>query len=182
MDQFLTRTVEGRDMPVFLKREITEQFPALKKGNLKHSEYAKKSVQELFSKELIRQSKQKLFNYCPSVVAYNDGKGHFRVEALPQEVQLSSLNAVCLTDINKDGKTDMLLGGNLYNFPPQFGRLDGSYGQVLLNNGKGGWKVEGPAETGVLMRGEVKDIREIGKKYIVITMNNERPLLFGIMR
>ena len=27
MDQFLTRTVEGRDVPVFLKREITDQFP-----------------------------------------------------------------------------------------------------------------------------------------------------------
>src|SRR5436190_2744776 len=29
-DQFLTRTVEGRDVPVFLKREITDQFPGLR--------------------------------------------------------------------------------------------------------------------------------------------------------
>ena len=27
MQQFLTRTVMGKDMPVFLKREITDQFP-----------------------------------------------------------------------------------------------------------------------------------------------------------
>ncbi|WP_162945072.1 FG-GAP repeat domain-containing protein, partial [Flavisolibacter nicotianae] len=48
VDQFLTRTVAGKDMPVFLKREITEQFPFLKKDNLKHSDYAKKSIQDLF--------------------------------------------------------------------------------------------------------------------------------------
>ena len=42
-DQFLTRTVDGQDVPVFLKREITDQFPGLKKDNLKHSEYAKKT-------------------------------------------------------------------------------------------------------------------------------------------
>ena len=53
IDQFLTRTVGGRDVPVFLKREITEQFPALKKGNLKHSDYAKKSIQDLFPASLL---------------------------------------------------------------------------------------------------------------------------------
>jgi hypothetical protein len=178
MDQFLTRTVEGRDMPVFLKREITEQFPALKKANLKHSEYAKKSVQELFSKELIKGSAQKIFNYCQSVVALNDGKGHFKVEALPQLVQLSGMNAVLLRDMNNDKRPDLVLGGNLYNFPPQFGRLDGSYGQVLLNDGKGNWKVMESKESGMLVRGEVKDIKYIGNRYIVMTLNNERPVVY----
>jgi hypothetical protein len=178
IDQFLTRTVEGRDMPVFLKREITEQFPALKKANLKHSEYAKKSVQELFSKELIKGSAQKIFNYCQSVVALNDGKGHFKVEALPQLVQLSGMNAVLLRDMNNDKRPDLVLGGNLYNFPPQFGRLDGSYGQVLLNDGKGNWKVVESKESGMLVRGEVKDIKYIGNRYIVMTLNNERPVVY----
>ena len=30
-EQFLTRSIDGKDMPVFLKREVTDQFPALKK-------------------------------------------------------------------------------------------------------------------------------------------------------
>ena len=51
--------------------------------------------------------------------------------------QLSSVNAIVLTDINNDNKPDLVLGGNMFGFPPQFGRLDGSYGHVLLNEGNG---------------------------------------------
>ncbi|HEX7904425.1 MAG TPA: VCBS repeat-containing protein, partial [Chitinophagaceae bacterium] len=117
MDQFLTRTWEQRDVPVFLKREITEQFPGLKKQNLRHSEYAKKTIQELFSKELIAGSQQKLFNYCKSIIAINEGDGKFRIEVLPLWVQLSSVNAVEIVDINGDKKEDLMLGGNKFVFP-----------------------------------------------------------------
>ncbi len=55
LDKFLTYTAEGRDKPVFLKKEITDQFPLLRKQNLKHAEYATKSIQELFSNELIEK-------------------------------------------------------------------------------------------------------------------------------
>ncbi|HET7898685.1 MAG TPA: FG-GAP-like repeat-containing protein, partial [Flavisolibacter sp.] len=136
-DQFLTRTVAGRDMPVFLKREITDQFPFLKKDNLRHSDYAKKSIQDLFGEEMLASAQQLAFNYAASVVALNQGNGKFSMQPLPVPVQLSSVNAICPTDINGDGAVDLLLGGNLFTFPPQFGRLDASYGHLLLNNGKG---------------------------------------------
>jgi hypothetical protein len=185
MDQFLTRTVAKRDMPVFLKREITEQFPGLKKENLHHSEYAKKSIQELFSKELIRGAKQKEFNYCKSVIAYNDGEGHFRIELLPVWVQLSSVNAVAVTDINADGKQDLVLGGNRFGFPPQFGRLDGSYGHVLLNEGGGKMKYVENRQSGINIKGEIRSLQVIKGKdrpYLVATVNNEKPEVFTIKK
>jgi hypothetical protein len=175
-DQFLTRTVEGKDVPVFLKREITDQFPALKKGNLKHSDYAKKTVQGLFSKQLLEGSQKLLFNYCPSIVAINNGNGTFSVKPLPVMVQLSSTNAIEPTDLNGDGKVDLVLGGNLFGFPPQFGRLDGSYGHVLLGDGKGNFKWVEPKESGLSVKGEIKDIKEIKTKnnnYLLITQNDQ---------
>jgi enediyne biosynthesis protein E4 len=194
MDQFLTRTVtatekEGdkgskRDMPVFLKREITEQFPALKKQNLKHSDYAKKAIQDLFSKELISKSTQKVFNYCQSVVAINEGNGRFRVEPLPQQVQLSSVNAIALMDLNGDNRPDIVLGGNKFGFPPQFGRLDGSYGHVLINeSNSNGLKLNyvGAKESGMLIRGEVKAIKVIGK-YLVAAINNDKPVIYQMKK
>jgi len=185
MDQFLTRTADKRDMPVFLKREITEQFPGLKKENLHHSEYARKSIQELFTKELIKGAKQKEFNYCKSVIAYNDGQGHFRVEALPVWVQLSSVNAVAITDINADGKQDLVLGGNRFSFPPQFGRLDGSYGHVLINEGDGRLKYTEAKVSGINIRGEIRSlelIRGKGSQYLVATINNEKPVVFTVKK
>ena len=179
-DQFLTRTVNGRDMPVFLKRDVTDQFPGLKKQNLKHSDYAKKSVQDLFEETMIRTAEVRQFNYSSSVLAVNDGKGRFVIQKLPLMTQLSSVNAIESVDINGDGRADLVLGGNMFDFPPQFGRLDGSYGHVLINEGSGklGWT--DPQRSGMTIRGEIKDIKQIrgkDRQYLLIVQNNEYPVL-----
>ncbi len=184
-EQFLTRGIGGRDMPVFLKREITDQFPGLKKENLKHSDYATKSIQDLFGREVIAGSKQEMFNYCSSVVAINEGGGRFRVQRLPYMVQLSSVNAVCATDVNGDGRSDLVLGGNMFEFPPQFGRVDGSYGSVLLNDGRGDFKWVEPSASGLSLRGAIKDIRQLNinnKKILVIAQNNEKPVIYELKK
>ena len=184
-DQFITKTIGEKDLPVFLKRDITEQFPALKKQNLKNSDYAKKSVQELFSKDLIERSQVKKFNYCSSVVAINNGNGSFTIQKLPAMVQLSSVNAICVTDINHDNKPDLVIGGNKFGFPPQFGRLDASYGSVLLNNGKGNFEWIETNTSGLNLTGEIKDIKEIkgkDKRYILIVRNDQFPILYQIKK
>ena len=183
MDQFLTRTVKGRDMPVFLKREITDQFPSLKKDNLKHSDYAKKSIQQLFDEQTLKEAVVKQFNYCSSIVALGNGKGGFEVRRLPLEVQFSSVNAVEGMDINHDGKEDLITGGNLFGFPPQFGRLDASYGQVLLGDGKGGFSVVNQKHSGLNLKGEVKDIKQLkaaGQICLLITQNDQKPILMKV--
>ena len=183
IDQFLTRTVGGRDVPVFLKREITEQFPALKKGNLKHSDYAKKAIQDLFAASVLAQARQLEFTYCASVVALGDGKGGFTVQPLPVPVQLSSVNAVLPIDLNADGRVDLVVGGNLFTFPPQFGRLDASYGEVLLGDGRGGFSCLDQRASGLMLKGQVRDIQPLSLKNqpcLLITQNDEVPLLYKI--
>ena len=182
-EQFLTRSVEGRDVPVFLKREITDQFPGLKKDNLKHSDYAKKSIQDLFQKQVLERSAQLPFNYCSSVVALNGGKGSFTVQPLPLMVQLSSVNAIRPTDVNGDGNTDLVLGGNLYGFPPQFGRLDASYGHLLLGDGKGGFTWVENRLSGLSLRGEIRAIEELKNKtgrYLMVAQNDKAPVLYRV--
>ena len=183
VDQFLTRSIDGRDMPVFLKREITDQFPFLKKENLKHSDYAKKSIQDLFGEAALKDAAVHTFNYCPSVVAISDGKGGFSVKPLPVWVQLSSVNAICVSDINRDGKEDLLLGGNLFSFPPQFGRLDASYGHVLMGDGRGNFSYQETKKTGIVIKGEIKDIKEIknnNQQYYLFTQNDDYPILYRL--
>jgi enediyne biosynthesis protein E4 len=100
-------------------------------------------------------------------------------------VQLSSVNAIAVTDLNKDNKPDLLLGGNLFDFPPQFGRLDGSYGHVLLNAGKGKYQWVEASQSGLSLRGAIKDIKEIkigtgNKTYFTITQNNQQPVMLQV--
>ena len=182
-EKIMTRTVAGRDVPVFLKRDLTDQVASLKKQNLRYADFAKKSVQDLFAKEVIAGSAVKQFDYTSSIIAYNEGDGNFSIHKLPTEVQFSSLNAILCTDVNKDGKTDLLLGGNQFGFQPQFGRLDASIGQVLINNGSRRFFSMPSNQSGIKLEGQVKSIAEIkGKRgrYILILQNNEIPVLFKI--
>ncbi|MEP6615370.1 MAG: FG-GAP-like repeat-containing protein [Ginsengibacter sp.] len=189
LDKILTYTVEGKDKPVFLKKELTDQFPGLKKQNLKHHDYAQKTVQELFSKELIEKSIVKKVDYCASLVAMNvtgsvtNGKLQFRLQKLPVMAQLSSINAVYTTDINSDGRPDLVMGGNNFTFPPQFGRLDASFGCVLLNMGNGEFEWLNAARSGVNLPGEIRDIKEVtgkDKRYMLWLQNDQFPVLYEI--
>jgi enediyne biosynthesis protein E4 len=183
IDNILTRTIEQKDMPVFLKHDMEAQIPSLKKQNLKHGDYAKKSIQDLFPSELLGTSLVKLFNYCPSVLAINDGNGQFTVKPLPQRVQFSSVNAIQSADLNGDGNPDLIMGGNEFGLLPQFGRLDGSYGQVLINDGKGGFSWMDNIHSGLFLPGQTRDIVEIkgkNKNYFLFLENDEFPVLYEL--
>ncbi len=183
MDKILTRTVDGQDKTVFLKHELQDQIPSIKKQNLKHSEYAKKTMKELFPADLLNKSIVKVFNYGSSIVAFNKGNGHFVIQKLPPLTQTSSINAIHQIDINHDGYMDLVIGGNKFGFPPQFGRLDASYGDILINDHKGGFTRLDYSQSGLEVRGEVKDILEIpaGKKdCLLFLINNDYPALYEI--
>lgn len=178
-DKILTRTVNGKDVPVFLKRDLTDQMPSLKKQNLRFETFATKSVQELFSPEQLAKGKQYTCNYAQSAVAINNGSGKFALQALPMQVQLSSVHAICVSDVNGDSFPDIIMGGNQYATMPQFGRFDASFGHVLINNGKGAFTWIEPAISGIQIRGAIKDIQPIAGKtmqYLVLR-NNDTPVM-----
>ena len=98
-------------------------------------------------------------------------------------MQLSCVNSVCVDDINNDGFPDLIMGGNQFGFLPEFQRLDACLGDVLINNGKGGFTRKDLYETGLLLRGEVRDIQKIEvakKNEFLILQNDKYPLLFKI--
>ena len=185
VDKILTRTIDGRDLPVFLKRDLEEQLPILKKQNLRHEVFAKKSVQELFSSDIIDKTVVHLFNYASSCIAFNKGKGQFDVQKLSPYLQLSCINAIKCVDVNADGIKDLVVGGNNFGFPPMMGRLDASFGNVLLNDGKGKLTVQDASVTGLELRGEIRDIQEIksaGKDYLLLLQNDAIPALYSIKK
>jgi hypothetical protein len=181
----MTRLVDGKDMPVFLKHEMERQLPLLKKKNLKHKDYAQKSVQDLMPPGSLDSATIHTFNYSRSIVAINQGNGNFIIRLLPPMVQLSSVNAIQCLDINADGFPDLVLGGNEFGFLPQFGRLDASKGHVLLGDGKGGFTWLPPARSGLALPGQIRSIVTIPGKdpshsKLLFLQNDEYPVLYCV--
>lgn len=181
IDKIITHSINGRDMPVFVKNDMQDQFPVIKKQNLKHEEYAQKSVQDLFPEDVIRSATVKQFNFPSSCIAINKGNNTFSIQKLPQMVQLSCVNAIAVTDIDNNGAADIVLGGNNFGFLPQFGRQDASYGHVLLNDKTGVFTWVSPVKSGLLVEGEVRDIISLDKnKRFIFLRNNDFPLLYEV--
>jgi hypothetical protein len=170
IEQICTRYIEGKDKPIPLKREITAQLPSLRKDNIKFSEYAEKSIYELFPDAVVANSILKEVVISESVLAYNEGENQFRIKALPQEIQFTCINAILAADVNDDGFTDIILGENNYSYKPQFGRLDAGFAHLLPGSASGLMK---PERMGISGQGVVKSIREL-------TMNDQHCIVLGI--
>ncbi|MEO6001211.1 MAG: VCBS repeat-containing protein [Chitinophagaceae bacterium] len=183
IDKILTSTIDGEDKPVFLKHDMEDQIPKLKKLSLQHEDFAKKSIQQLFPEALLKQSIMKQFNYPSSCIAFNKGNGKFIIEKMPTRLQLSSVNVVSVADINHDGYLDLVLGGNQSGFLPQFGRLDASFGDVLVNDGKGAFNWLGSDQSGLEVEGEVRDIVQLqnaNHSRLLFLRNNDYPLIYNL--
>ncbi|MFV8335388.1 VCBS repeat-containing protein [Flavobacterium sp. RSP29] len=182
IEQIATRSIEGRDLPINLKQELAKQIPSIKKKNLSYADYSKKTFQELFAKEVVDNSIQKTVNFQESVIAINKGNGKFEIKALPKEVQFSCVNTISTMDVNNDGILDLILGGNQYEFKPQFSRLDANYGSVLLGNKNGTFSWVPYSQSGFFIKGEVKQVRIIQDKNktvsIIAVVNDNAPKIF----
>lgn len=183
IEQIVTRSVENRDVPISMKRELTNQLVSLKKQNLKFSDYATKSIDELLDSDILKNSIIKEANTTESVIAINDGNGNFEIKRLPKETQFSCVCDINCRDINDDGRIDIILGGNNYDFKPQYSRLDASYGSVLLSNENGGFEWLPYDESGFYVRGEIKHLLPFkdknDKEFLFVGINNEKPKIYS---
>ncbi|MCW5518678.1 VCBS repeat-containing protein [Aureitalea sp. L0-47] len=184
IEQIVTQHSEGVDVPLHMKSEIMAQLVSLKKKNLKASEYAKRSIQELFAESTLNNSLVREVNTSATIIAVNEGNGKFKIVELPVQTQLSCVCGIACADVNNDGNLDIIMGGNDYELKPQYSRLDANYGSVLLNDGNMNFEWKNYAESGFAIKEEIKHIQNFkdaaGNTFIVVAINDEKPRVFAI--
>ncbi len=154
------------------RTELAGQVLVIKKTFLLNEDFAKINMQKLLN---VIGEKDMLKLKCEtmeSVWLENTGNGHFISHQLPLAAQCAPVNAIIAADMDDDGKTDLLLGGNEYQVEIGSGQYDASYGQFLKNDGKGGFTSVLPIESGFIVDGDLKGLKEVTIK------NNER-LIFA---
>ena len=116
----------------------------------------------------------------------NDKNGKFIKKELPVEAQFSPVYAIHCSDFDGDGKKDLLLAGNFSAAKPEVGIYDANYGLILKGDGQGNFKTLGSLETGLNVKGDVRNIEQVklkgGGDKLIFIMNNAAPLFYDERR
>jgi hypothetical protein len=173
---------QGKQYPVADKDWLLSQLPGLKKNYVQYRKYAESTLKEIFPEEKRRGGVHLRVNTLASSLFENDGRGRFTRRALPDAAQASPIFAVLPGDFDGDGRTDLLLGGNLFDIQPAIGRQDACSGLLLRARATGGFEACPPAQSGFQPAGAVRDIRVIQRKnkksLIVVVQLNGKLLVF----
>ena len=154
------------------------QMPALKKRYEDNESYAKASMDELFTGDMMAGALVLEARETRSGYFENDGHGHFSFHPFPLMAQIAPVNAMVCTDVDGDGHPDLILAGNEYQAAVLTGRYDASYGLLLRGDGHGGFLAMSPADDGLILDGDVKDLKLIhaGGHKTLLSAINDQPL------
>ena len=183
VEQVMTTSINGVRYPVSMRDELINIIPRLRDRFPTYASYAKASINDLFSnQELAQVHELDAYTFATSLVR-NEGDGSFTIVPLPAEAQRAPVYGIAATDVDGDGKIDLMLGGNFDGMPPELGgRMSASYGLVLRGDGKGNFTPLDATRSGFVAPGQTRHIQRIigarrGALYVV-ARNNDRPLVF----
>ena len=173
IDPLLTYSIDQKDYTFLGKGDIEKQVPLIKKKFLYYHDFAGKTVGQLFG-DSVYNNKPLIATSFTSGVFFNKGKGNFEFKAFPSSAQTAPLFG--LASLTGPAK-GVLTGGNFSGVVPFEGRYDADYGDVILLDKNRNFKWISSVSSGLLLRGEVRDIKAIktatGVIYAVAFNNKE---------
>lgn len=159
------------------------QMPSIKKTYEQNSSYAKALMDEIFSKEMMTGATVLKCSEARSGYFENNGKGQFTFHPFPLMAQEAPVNSIICSDITGDGITDIIIAGNEYQANVMSGRYDASYGLLLTGTGNGQFNPVPPATSGLIIDGDVKDLKLITvakRKILLAAVNDSKMKAFSI--
>lgn len=177
VDPILCYYVMGESYPAFSKDDMEKQLPLIKRKYLSYTDYADEKITDMFSTEELADATLLQATELSTGYFQNQGDGTFKFINLPVEAQVSPVFAVLVEDFDGDGVLDILLGGNFRGTRVKFGAYNASYGTMLKGDNKGGFFSLPVNKTGLMVRGEVRDIIHVtgvnGEKLVLWARNND---------
>lgn len=156
VDPIFSFFMDGKSYPYLTRDELLMQLPAMRKRFADFKTYADVTMEELFSKDQLKDAGHLSANYMQTTVFLSTSNGKFTKAQLPREVQYSPVNAIEVIDYNSDGNSDLLLFGNNSSFKIRLGKFDANYGLLLTGNGKGNFTYVKQPESGFAVWGDVR--------------------------
>ena len=175
IDPLLCYYIQGKNYPYASLDELAEQIPLMRKKFLRYENYSNATFDQLFTPEQMKKAITLKAVQLASCY-FENRNGKFITHQLPIEAQFSAIMGIVAGDWNKDGKKDLLISGNYYPWRVQLGRMDANKGWLLQGDGKGGFKVVYPQQSGFNVPGDVRDMIMLSTKQyplFIASRNND---------
>ena len=179
IDPIICQYIEGVSFPMATRDELTDQIVSLRQKFPDYEKYANATIKEIFTKTQLDSAKKLEVNYLHTTW-FEQMNGKFITRSLPIQSDFSPVYSICSNDFNGDGHMDLLLCGNIDQARIRIGKIDANYGVLLLGDGKGHFNYVSQTESGLTIKGSVRDMVKIdtknGKHLVLIGINNNSPI------
>ena len=183
LDPIITSYNEGISYPLHNRDRVLDQMAFLKKRFTRYEPYSIATINDIFTPEELTDVNILKANHFTHTLFLNQKGTYFKAEVLPSETQISVLNDVVVKDLDKDGKVDLITGGNFFGTDAEYGRYDASIGCTLINSNNNNFKSISSSESGLNIGGNVQHLKTIivaGEQHILVVRNNALASLIKI--
>jgi hypothetical protein len=171
VDPILSFFIQGTSYPYVTLDELRQQLPTIASRFPSYRAYADAETRDLLTTANRKKAQKLEATLLETSLFMGTKAGRFERRALPIEAQFAPVFTITTLDYDRDGHTDVLLGGNINDGRIRLGKYDANYGVLLRGRPNAAFEYVPQHESGLSLRGDVRSVLGIGNK-----------LLFGINR
>lgn len=159
--------------------DLSKQMVSLKKKFLSYKDFAGKPIEAIFDSKVLKNAVVLNVHELHSGYLRND-YNKFSFVPFKNELQVSPLTCFLKYDFDKDGKDEVLVGGNYFGVTPFHGRFDSFSGALIKSDknmvlgNKLGLNLNGKAAR------HLNIIKQNNKMYLLVTFNNESAQVYEL--
>jgi enediyne biosynthesis protein E4 len=176
VEQILCTYNHGVSYPLVMKDDLVKQIPPLGIKYKKFDDYKNQTMTDIFPADVLQRSVVLNARIMESGVLIRTGKEGYKFIPLPMEAQFTPVYAIAADDFDRDGRCDILLGGNQYRARPETGIYDAGYGLLLKGTTNLVWTNVPSQISGFFTTGEIRDLEIMkinGDRIMVVARNND---------
>ncbi|MEN9885035.1 MAG: hypothetical protein RLZZ420_2252 [Bacteroidota bacterium] len=167
VDPILTSYVMGKKVLFPTRDELLDQITMMRTRYTDYAGYADAGWDEVFTKEELKDVSVADAKVLKTTMLTWTATERFKEVELPDEVQGFPVFAAAAWDADDDGKTDLLLCGNIHHARLRLGNMDAGNGLLLKGNGNLQFSAMPAVQTGLWLRGDIRSVQTIGRKLLV---------------
>nr|WP_209332400.1 VCBS repeat-containing protein [Lunatimonas salinarum] len=158
VDPILSFYIQGKSYPYLTRDELLDQLSMMRTRFTNYAAYADATLTDIFTKDELKDAGYAKATNLKTSLFLSQPDGTLKMQPLPIEAQFSPVFSILVSDFDRDGHPDILLGGNIEKARLRFGKYDANYGTLLKGDGTGNFRYLPQLSSGLRIIGDIRSM------------------------